>query len=231
VRAIVTVRDGDTATDTTVFVDAEPATPLADVVRAIRARLGRPTPSAPRARPDAPTFAASGLMDGAVLHIGATPPPEPPAAGIVEVRYVGGPGAGRLRRLTVGETAFGVDSEGHAAFGTDVVGEPQGHAVVGIDGTVTVRPRGEQPQLVLETDPLAEAGAPWPPHAQLSVGGSVLEAHPVALSDADLVPSPDSGWLDFNRPPRLLPPVPADTFRRPAPPAPPARNSLPWVTC
>ena len=229
-RAIVTVRDGDIATDTTVLVDAEPATPLADVVRAIRARLGRSAPSRPHARPDAPTFAASGLMDGAVLHIGAAPPPELPAAGIVEVRYVGGPDAGRLRRLTVGETAFGIDSDGHAAFGTDVVGEPQGHAVVAIDGTTTVRPRGERPQLELEASPLAEAGAPWLPHAQLSVGSSVLEAHPVALSDADLVPSPDSGWLDFNRPPRLLPPVPADTFRRPAPPAAPARNSMPWVT-
>ena len=230
-RAIVTVRDGDTATDTTVLVDAEPATPLTDVVRAIRARLGR-RPAAERATPAASplTFAASGLMDGAVLHIGAAPRREPAAVGIVDVRYVGGPGAGRLRRLTVGETGFGLDSHGQAAFGRDVEGDPLGFVVLGIHGAVTVRANGEQPELRLEVDTIDETGAAWPPHAQLHIGSSVLEAHPVALSDADLVPSADSGWLDFNRPPRLLPPVPADTFRRPAPPAAPARNSMPWIT-
>ena len=230
-RAIVTVRDGDTSTDTTVLVDAEPATPLTDVVRAIRARLGR-RPAAERATPAASplTFAASGLMDGAVLHIGAAPRREPAAVGIVDVRYVGGPGAGRLRRLTVGETGFGLDSHGQAAFGRDVEGDPLGFVVLGIHGAVTVRANGEQPELRLEVDTIDETGAAWPPHAQLHIGSSVLEAHPVALSDADLVPSADSGWLDFNRPPRLLPPVPADTFRRPAPPAAPARNSMPWIT-
>lgn len=230
-RAIVTVRDGDSETDTTVLVDADPATPLADVVHAIRGRLGRHTAAEPvRADTDPLTFGRSGLMDGAVLHIGAAPQPEQPTVGIVELHYVGGPGAGRLRRLTVGETVFGLDSGGQAAFGPDVVGETQGYAVLDIEGTTTLRANGDQPQLTLESEALNQAGGEWPPHAQLRIGSSVLEAHPVTLSEADLVPSPDSGWLDFNRPPRLLPPIPADTFRRPAPPAPPAHTAMPWIT-
>jgi S-DNA-T family DNA segregation ATPase FtsK/SpoIIIE len=231
VRAIVTVRDRLAADDTTVLVDAEPSTPLADVVDAVRVLLGD-GPATDRADSPAPspTFAASGLIDGAVLHIGAPPRREWPAAGIAQLRFVAGPGAGRLGRLTVGETRLGLDAAGEAAFGHDVLGEPHGWVVVAIDGTVTVRANGERPQLTLENGALDEAGSQWRPFAQLELGSSTIEAHPVALSDADLMAAPESGWLDFNRPPRLLPPVPADTFRRPAPPAAPARNAMPWIT-
>jgi len=230
VRAIVTVRDAASATDTTVLVDAEPATPLVDVERAVRARLGIPRRVSDAPVPPGATFAHSGLRDGAVLHLDGPPPAAPPAEGVVEVRFVGGPASGRLRRLTVGDTALGLAADGTAAFGADIRGQALGFALVSIDGTVRVRANGASTAVTLEGSVVDAVGSAWTSDAQMRLGSSVLEAHPVALSDADLIASPESGWLDYNRPPRLLPPVPAGKFRRPAPPVPPARTSMPWVT-
>ena len=41
---------------------------------------------------------------------------------------------------------------------------------------------------------------------------------PITAPDAALEPSPDGAWLDYNRPPRLLPPERQNTFRLPAAP-------------
>ena len=234
-RAIIIARDLGSdaraiAVDTTVLVDAEAATPLTDVVRAIHAQLGHGSVAPLASTGETPlTFGTSGLRDGAVLHIGAAPQPEQPLLGIVELRYVGGPDTGRVRPLTIGETALCLATDQSAVFGPDL-GEALGYAMLGSDGCVTVRARSGQKDLVLEGKTLGEASEAWVPHAQLHIGNSVVEVHPVGLGDADLVSSTEGGWLDFNRPPRLLPPVPAAAFRRPAPPAAPTRNSMPWIT-
>ncbi|WP_394769108.1 FtsK/SpoIIIE domain-containing protein [Lacisediminihabitans sp.] len=226
-RVIITVRDALARASTDVLVDAEPGTPLTQIVRAIRSRLGGGEGQTADDHSGA-TFAESGLMDGAVLTIGESHA-SPPQEGLVELRFVAGPGSGRIRRLTVGHTTIGIDEQGGAVFGVQITGSALASVLLGLDGTVIIRATGED-ALLLEQAELGSEPVVWLAGAQLQVGRSVLTAHPPTLGDAELIRSPDEGWLDYNRPPRLLPPVPANRFRYPAPPVAPTKNSLPWIT-
>ena len=70
--------------------------------------------------------------------------------------------------------------------------------------------------------PLGEDEAPWAAGTQLRIGPSVLTVQPATRADADLRPASEPGHLDYNRPPRLLPPMPATHFRLPAEPIAPS---------
>jgi S-DNA-T family DNA segregation ATPase FtsK/SpoIIIE len=228
-RVIITVRHALADASTEMLVDAEPDTSMREIVRAVRSRLGGAADGPSDDGTSWATFAESGLMDGAVLTIGATPA-SPPDEGLAELRFVAGPGSGRIRRLTVGHTSIGVDHEGGAIFGAAIAGSPLASVLLDLDGAITIvaAPGAEAPMLeqtVLGPEPVA-----WLAGAQLRIGRSVLTAHPVTPGDAELIHSPDGGWLDYNRPPRLLPPVAANRFRYPAPPIAPGKSSLPWIT-
>ena len=182
------------------------------------AGLGAPT-APPRPRPPAapPVFvngllvppdlplAASPLRSGSVVSLGDPSgclPPEP--AGPVELRVVGGPAAGRVHRLSLGSADVG--SGALAAVRILDPAVPAHALTVTVDarGQVTVAaPAGAG--VLLERAPLAGA-APWCPGQQLAVGFSLLELAVYEPPDAALAPDADGGGLDFNRPPRLLPP-------------------------
>jgi len=232
VRVIITVETDAATEPQNVLVDAEPDTSMTQVLAAVRTGLGLPGDAAAGPVPtDFISFIHSGLMDGAVLRIGDSAVLPARADGLVEIRFVGGAGSGRVQRLTVGETVVGCDSEGIVVFGTEVVdGAELAAIVVRADGTVLIRRMNGPAGLLLETDDVTENALPWTPDTRLYVGGSVLGAHPITRSDAQLIAAPDAGWLDYNRPPRLQPPHPANRFRLPAPPPPPHRNPLPWIT-
>jgi len=208
-RVIISV-NGTELSD--VLVDAEPETPMTEVVAAVRARLGMPRVTAPD--PSSATLAASGLMDGAVLTLGDPEPFRPQREGRAEIRFVSGPRAGQIEPLLVGETRTGPVS-----------------VVLDIDGRISVRAVTED-----DTPPMIEQAVlgneyvEWPMGEELHLGSTVLTVHPVTRGDAELLPAEDGGWLDYNRPPRLMPPVPSDSFRLPAPPPAPTRNPLPWIT-
>ena len=239
-RAIVTVRDASHAPrhpgqaqgpahapeETNLVIDADASTPLGDVLDAIRSRV--PGLSLTAGHDPELTFANSGLMDGAV--IGGPHTVHPDEVGSVQLRWVAGPGSGRVRRITVGETLVGIAADGSAAIGDDILGQPVCAVVVAFDARVTVRALTDDARLVLEAEPVHDEVAEWPPFAQLHIGTSTITAQAAVFPDAELQPSPDAGWLDYNRPPRLLPPVPVSTFRLPAEPQPPNRNALPWIT-
>src|ERR1039457_6788929 len=72
-----------------------------------------------------------------------------------------------------------------------------------------------------------EAAASWRPGQQISVGGTLLDLAPYDPPDAALHPAEDGGSLEFNRPPRLLPPGQAMTFALPSPPGQPERRPVP----
>lgn len=93
-------------------------------------------------------------------------------------------------------------------------------------GLVELDPEDERPLLALDrVEP--EGPTAWPPGASLVVGDVVLEVAQVQAPDASLSPSPDGLTLDYNRPPRLLPPARPSTFRLPTEPRSPERAPFP----
>ncbi len=87
----------------------------------------------------------------------------------------------------------------------------------------------DEPVPALEDEPVTDAWTAWPPGALVRFGDTVLSVRPVEVVDRMLLRPPDSGQLDFNRPPRLLPPFLKTDFRIPKPPVAPQRSAIPWI--
>jgi S-DNA-T family DNA segregation ATPase FtsK/SpoIIIE len=250
VQLTVTVADGVTHTRSDLLVDLDDAATVADLslrlVQTVRPDVplltalrstGRTTGPEPAPRParlfvdgrpldpatrvvDSPVRTGSliGLDDGAL-----STRPEP--QGAVDLRVVGGPGAGRVARLTVGRTEVGSGSG--CAVVLDLPGVPVAafELAVEVDGTCTLTP-AEGVLLRLGDVEVVEA-VPWPDGAYVRLGDLLLEVRRATRPDAALIPSEDGAGLDFNRPPRLLPPVPRTVFTLPSEPDAPRRRTLP----
>jgi len=232
-----------------------------------------------RPLPAAEPLASSEIRHGVVLGVGASVPgslAEP--RGLVEVRYVSGPGAGTVLRLDAGEHTIGAgascdvpiddaDLPAHAANLTvhadgsvwleptaEVVGRTrpapsrtrrlEGPIVLGTekrelvrrprpavslpDGTITVDPAADIPLVHLERNALS-VRTEWRPGTSLAVGHTLLTVQPVSRPDASLSPNPSGAVLDFNRPPRLLPPVRRTQFSLPQEPKRPEKTPVPLL--
>ncbi|WP_329425888.1 FtsK/SpoIIIE domain-containing protein [Streptosporangium sp. NBC_01495] len=169
-------------------------------------------------RPLDPAAPALGLLrDGDLVTLDrslavATLAEEP--GGIVEIRVVGGPAAGSVHRLSLGVHTIGSDPACAVAVADPQL--PARAAVVRLTpDAITVEP-GEGTAPLLDRDPL-EGPLPWPEHALLSCGGTVLTLKAVEPPDAHLDAQPDGG-LAYNRPPRFRPPGGARRFEVPAEP-------------
>ena len=248
------VIDADDATPTAAVVDellavlASPALDQADVI---------PLTARTAAAPDRRThtlyhhgepldrslpLAESGLKEGSLLSL------DDPAAsvvvepdGLVEIRVVSGPGAGAVHRLTAGDATIGSDPSCVLPLPDDRLPAVCLLVSVGHDGATTVSPvdgvreelaaafaDGETP-LALDREGLADGDTTWPVGGQLVLGDYLLELEGVTDPDAAVEDSPEPGWLDYNRPPRLHAPDRQTTFRLPSPPSEQARTGLPWL--
>ncbi|MBB0244104.1 cell division protein FtsK, partial [Streptomyces alkaliphilus] len=178
-------------------------------------------------------LADSPLREGTVVSLHTPegcPPGEP--NGFVELRVVGGPAAGAVHRLGVGRIDIG------SAPGTAVrIADPtlagraltlrvnaEGSCTVVVHGDAEVRIDGAEPETEGKTERV-----PWPLGGQLAIGDTLLEVAPYYPPDAALRPSEDGAGLDYNRPPRLIPPKHPTHFRLPKPPDEPDKRPLPWV--
>ncbi len=93
---------------------------------------------------------------------------------------------------------------------------------------LTVDPEADRPYLHL--DRVAVDGpVGWSPGGALVVGDVMLELALPAEPDASLSPSPGGVTLDYNRPPRLLPPPRQTEFRLPTEPRKPDKEPMPWA--
>ena len=203
--------------------------------------------------------------------------------GAVEVRVVGGPGAGRVRRLAPGSYTLGTSPDSAlvlpdpslppvaARVDVDVAGKVtliadptlaavlrpaparrrplSGPIVVPRDGAPTTRrrfqrrgraaraallaeqhdtidPQSDVPLIHLDRRPVTEA-VPWPVGDALVIGSVLLELAAVTEADASLSPTHGGLTLDYNRPPRLLPPDRHTAFALPAVPQKPDKMPLP----
>jgi len=170
----------------------------------------------------------SAIMDGAVLSLGG---PEgclfPEPTGLVEVRVTGGPDAGAVHRLSPGEAVIGNGQRAAIAVRDPALPEFALRVAVDSRGRCHVAPY-DGVRATLDREPL-QAAAQWQPGQQIAVGGSLLGLAPYEPPDAALHRSQDGGGIDFNRPPRLLPPHRMTKFQLPVPPAQHERRPLPLL--
>jgi S-DNA-T family DNA segregation ATPase FtsK/SpoIIIE len=172
------------------------------------------------------TLAESPLREGCVVSLGDAAgcvPPEP--TGVVEIRVAGGPAAGTVHRLTVGQADIGRGPLAHIRVNDPEVPDHAARVTVDRRGSVQLAPFDGGPA-TLDRTPLT-AAVSWQPGMQLTVGASLLDLALYEPPDAALELSEDGAGLDFNRPPRLLPPRRETHFRLPAPPGRQDRRPLP----
>lgn len=243
-RLTVTVVSPATGRRADVVIEADPGTALAQVA----AELDRLMHGMPAAVPepwvpdlfvgghrlpgDMP-LAGSPLLDGCVASLGdpsACPRPEPPGA--VELRVAGGPAAGGVYQLGPGMTDIGgpAPHEARPEETPDIgIADP---AVPPLAVRVIIGPGGWQlapfggAEVWLDGQ-LLDGAAYWRPGQQVAVGDTLLDLVPYEPPDAALNPAEDGSGLEFNRPPRLLPPEVMTRFALPSPPVRPERRPVP----
>jgi S-DNA-T family DNA segregation ATPase FtsK/SpoIIIE len=175
-------------------------------------------------------LAESGLKEGSLLSLD-----DPTASivvepdGLVEIRVVSGPGAGAVHRLTAGDATIGSDPSCVLPLPDDRLPAVCLLVSVGHDGATTVSPVDGETPVALDREGLADGDTTWPVGGQLVLGDYLLELEGVSEPDAAVEDSPEPGWLDYNRPPRLHAPDRQTTFRLPNPPSEQARTGLPWL--
>ncbi|SNX88344.1 S-DNA-T family DNA segregation ATPase FtsK/SpoIIIE [Streptomyces sp. TLI_55] len=185
-------------------------------------------------------------------------PKAPGSAPVVEIQVIGGPDAGQVYQLGVGTHLIGprvgssvpLAGRGVPEEGLRLTVRPDGTVLAVLpedDGQVRLslpeapapRPRVDVVALPPEPDPgpgldeqesdgLPRGWTAWELDGELVVGEHLLRAARPTLADAAVVASPKAS-LDFNRPPRLLPPLQPETFRLPGPPEPPKRRPLSFL--
>ncbi|MCC2323475.1 FtsK/SpoIIIE domain-containing protein [Cellulomonas xiejunii] len=242
-RLMITLaRPGAWATD--VVVDADPLTCVRDVVKnavdgldpsrhpcdgldLTMLHVGRTVVDA------AGPLAGSGVRDGAVLWLGGPDPTPEPASALVTLRVVAGPDAGRVWHLGAGSHDVGVDASGGVVL--DLAPFVLVTVLVTLDARVRLEPWDVVPgspvqRALLDGEPVPDGGTAWRESALLHVGERLLEVHPAAVPDAVVEPSSDGEHLDYNRPPRLLPPQRRTEFQLPPEPKAQPPAVLPWIT-
>ncbi|MFI8485938.1 FtsK/SpoIIIE domain-containing protein [Streptomyces rubrogriseus] len=177
------------------------------------------------------TVVGSPLREGAVVSLqdpSGCLPGEP--TGLVELRVVGGPGAGFVHRLGVGKYDIG---SGPAAYVRIEDPEVDARALtlsVATDGTCKVAVHSDEEGVTLDGEPVGERdGDDWPLGAQIAVGNSLVELARYAPPNAALKWSEDGVGLDYNRPPRLRPAERQTNFRLPSSPRDYEARPLPWL--
>ncbi|MCS0636797.1 FtsK/SpoIIIE domain-containing protein [Streptomyces sp. LP05-1] len=233
--------------------EIDPALPLsaAGVRDGVRIGLGGPAPGEPpRYGPGRGGLAPpSRTPDGEQLPRGAG----------VELHVTGGRGAGRVWPLAPGTHAVGplpgsaVPLAGRdvPAAGVRVAVRPDGTVLVHTGGDAKTalselrqppeRPRADAtplpppppPELpdpaeeILE--PLPAGWREWPVGEQLVLGEFLLRITEPTEADAAVAVSADGAFLDFNRPPRIVPPLTPERFTLPSPPPPPSKRPIPLL--
>jgi DNA segregation ATPase FtsK/SpoIIIE, S-DNA-T family len=172
------------------------------------------------------TLASSPIRNGSVVSLGDPSGclrPEP--TGLVEIRVAGGPAAGGVHRISLGEADIGSGEAAAIQVGDRSVPPLALRVSVAPDGTCLVTPHPGV-QATLDREPLVPA-APWRPGQLVAIGDTLLGIAPYERPDAALHPGEDGAGIDFNRPPRLLPPPRPTRFALPSPPGKQDRRPLP----
>ncbi|MEU3979415.1 FtsK/SpoIIIE domain-containing protein [Streptomyces sp. NPDC026672] len=235
-RLTVSVRDPlIEGVSTTVAVETEPAAPAgrfaAELARAVGhagadgAEASEPVLYIGSAPVDPQTtLQVAGVRDGMELGLGAPVPREPEPEGRTEVRVVSGPGAGTVFRLVPGDYDIGSApaSRIRLAEGAPMLAA---RVRVRLDGSAELLMTG----MALLDGKSAQDHSPWREGSQLAVGDILLELTSRQTARAPLTAAQDGLGLEFNRPPRFLPPAAGAKFRLPTPPVKPDKRPIPLL--
>ena len=231
-RFTINLLDPGSPGATPVTVETEPTLPVAALAGELARARGLP-PNAPLFHGAAPldprtTLTAAGLRDGVSLSIGAPGPDDSEPAGVVEIRVVGGAGAGTIYRLLVGEYDLG-SWPGCRLWIPGPAPEVAARVRVTAQGEIHVEARS--PGVRLGGDEL-EPGrpTPWLLGSQVSVGATLIEIAPVTRPRASITISEDGVGREFNRPPRFVPPTAQSRFRYPSKPGDPPQAPVSLIT-
>ncbi len=236
-RFSVVVRDRSTGVEAVVLVDADPAATVATLVPVLVGAVGATmhpgfaakVPVWVDGRPADPaeTLAEAGLAAGSIvcLHENDAAVPGLPT-GVVEIRVVSGPGAGRVHRARIGETVIGCGASG-LSLPDPLLPSDALVLTVARDTTAMVTPAAG---LAITMDGVDVAGPTvWTPGATLRAGQTLLALDRPWEPDALTVVPEDRLGRDVNRPPRLLPAPWNREFTLPQKPEKPGRTSIPWL--
>ena len=172
------------------------------------------------------TLLESPIRDGAVVSLGG---PEgcvgPEPGGLVEIRVMSGPGAGSIYWLPAGQADIGSGADADVRIWDEAIAPLALRMFVDGRGGCQIA-AFDGARAALDREPLA-AAAQWQPGHIVTVGRSLLSLAHYEPPDAALHQSADGSGIDFNRPPRLLPPERATKFQLPAPPPEAERRPLP----
>ncbi|MBS2553505.1 cell division protein FtsK [Catenulispora sp. NL8] len=239
-RVSFTVRDSEPRH---LVVEADPRTPAAEIAGVVAETTGD-FGHAYYLGPDAVTgtrpIGEIGLREGAFLdrrpHARAAEPPV-----LIELHVVSGPGAGVIVPLAMGSYSIGSAPECTVLIGD--APEVAATLTVGPEGDVSVlvhEPEEVRLVQVVPPSPLPQEGGqaaesdeqawlaaappggaaaePWPASADLEVRDVLVHWTAPVPRDAAVRSADDGTGLDFNRPPRIVEPLPRTRFRIPAPP-------------
>jgi DNA segregation ATPase FtsK/SpoIIIE, S-DNA-T family len=172
------------------------------------------------------SLAQSPIRDGAVISLGS---PEgclrPEPTGLVEIKIVGGPAAGVVHRLSLGEAYIGSANNARIVIADQSVPPLALRVLIDRRGDTQVAPF-EGVEATIDREPIT-GPRPWAAGQQIAIGNTLIGLAPYEPPDAALHPSDDGAAINFNRPPRLLPPPRVTKFRLPSPPDKQQRRSLP----
>lgn len=166
-----------------------------------------------------------GPRPGSSVHLDG---PGVPAAGIrVEIRP---DGTAAVLLPTQGEARLSKPQEPAARPPADARPLPDVPPLKPAEGSVDTRKPGTQPGGEAEVAQPPD-WQPWPLGGQLAVGRHLLRLDEPAEADGHTAPGEDGAgsYLDFNRPPRITPPLPPQQFTLPGPPTPPSRRPIPMA--
>jgi len=219
---------------TPVVVETEPSAPVNRFALELARALGYQIPSgnvrAPdlyvgdRALPPNASLQEAGLRDGMEVGLGTPTPETAEPEGRNEIRVVSGPGAGTTFRLVPGDYDIGNSPSCRIRLTS---GAPRAVARVRVrvDGTAELL---LHERVWLDSE-VAEGTVPWPVGSQLAIGESLLEFTSEQEARAPLTTAPDGLGLEFNRPPRFLPPTAGGSYRLPTPPIKPDKRPIPLL--
>ena len=141
------------------------------------------------------------VESGVAIGLGAPVPQDTPPGSSVEVRVVGGPGAGSSFGLSPGRYRINGNNQSRIAPSPNP-DEPGTQILVRVDRTVWVEDAND---IALE----------WRDGEQRPVGLNLMEVSASAPAAAPLVRVEGELGRDFNRPPRFVPPPMGGRFRLP----------------
>ncbi|MEV5594286.1 FtsK/SpoIIIE domain-containing protein [Streptomyces sp. NPDC052496] len=133
------------------------------------------------------------------------------------------------------------DREGAAGGGTGAVPGHRTDVALSVPEPPPARPRAdaaplppppppELPDPYADTHrPVPEGWVEWPLGGELRLGEFLLRVAEPTEADAAVTSSEDGAHLDFNRPPRIVPPLVPERFTLPSPPVPPPRRTIPLL--